>query len=143
MTRIRPARPDDASAIAELTTQLGYPTSTKEAATRLVHLGDGAGVVLVASDEGDTVIGWIQVGAVVTLEVGAHAVIHGLVVGEGHRNARIGAALLEAGEAWAREAGIAVMLVRSRETRERAHRFYERHGYELTKRSHVFRKPLV
>jgi hypothetical protein len=35
------------------------------------------------------------------------------------------------------------MVVRSRIVRERAHRFYEREGYELVKTSHVFEKPLV
>lgn len=143
MTAIRPARPDDVDAIADLTAQLGYPTAPAEAADRLEAITADRGVVLVATDDADRTIGWIQVGAVTTLEVGAHAVIHGLVVGDGHRGERIGEALLEAGEAWAREAGIGVMLVRSRETRERAHRFYEHHGYELTKRSHVFRKPIV
>ena len=35
------------------------------------------------------------------------------------------------------------MTVSSRVTREGAHRFYLREGYELTKTSHVFAKPLV
>jgi hypothetical protein len=34
------------------------------------------------------------------------------------------------------------MQVRSRMSRERAHRFYEREGYEQVKTSVVFRKPL-
>lgn len=143
MTRIRPPRPDDVGAIADLTTQLGYPTLPHATAERLEALADDRGIVLVATDDAGRAIGWIQIGLVTTLEAGVHGVIHGLVVGEGHRGERIGEALLGAGEAWAGQAGIDVMLVRSRETRERAHRFYERHGYELTKRSHVFRKRLV
>jgi hypothetical protein len=35
------------------------------------------------------------------------------------------------------------MVVRSRITRERAHGFYERHGYATVKTSHVFEKPLT
>jgi hypothetical protein len=35
------------------------------------------------------------------------------------------------------------MTVSSRVTREGAHRFYLREGYELSKTSHVFAKPLV
>jgi hypothetical protein len=35
------------------------------------------------------------------------------------------------------------MTVSSRVTREGAHRFYVREGYELSKTSHVFAKPLV
>ncbi|HET7645979.1 MAG TPA: GNAT family N-acetyltransferase [Candidatus Limnocylindria bacterium] len=143
MTRIRPARPDgDAAAVAELTTQLGYPVTESEARSRVAAVTQDGGAVLVACDGADRAIGWIQVGAVTTLEVGVQAVIHGLVVDEEHRGGGIGQALLEAGEAWAREAGIGLMLVRSRETRERAHRFYERSGYEHSKTSRVFRKPL-
>ena len=35
------------------------------------------------------------------------------------------------------------LIVRSRITRQRAHRFYERAAYVQTKLSHVFEKPLV
>ena len=54
------------------------------------------------------------------------AAIDGLVVDEDERSAGIGAELVAAGEAWARERGATAMTVRSRSTRERAHRFYER-----------------
>ena len=55
-----------------------------------------------------------------------------------HRSAGIGAALVEAAEAWARERGATAIIVRSRSTRERAHRFYERIGYvESQAQSHL------
>jgi GNAT superfamily N-acetyltransferase len=77
------------------------------------------------------------------LEHSDYASINGLVVDEGRRGAGIGRALVAAGEAWARQRGAKEITVRSRSTRERAHRFYERIGYEEIKRSHVFGKPLV
>jgi len=43
----------------------------------------------------------------------------------------------------ARDRGATTILVRSRSTRERAHRFYDRIGYVEVRRSHVFEKPLV
>jgi GNAT superfamily N-acetyltransferase len=66
----------------------------------------------------------------------------GLVVDESVRSRGIGARLLERGEAWAQERGCRTMLVGTRITRERAHRFYERQGYDLLKTSHFFEKPL-
>ena len=133
----------DAAIVADLTTQLGYPTSSQETAERLAKLADRPEehAALVAEDEGRAV-GWVHVELVTSLESGLKAKIGGLVVDEHHRSARVGAELLAAAEAWAREHGAARMVVRSRVTRERAHRFYEREGYALVKTSYVFEKIL-
>ena len=140
----RPARPEDAAALAELTTELGYPIDERGLLRRLeAVLGRADDLVLVAVDPADRAIAWIHVGATHILERDPHAVIHGLVVGAAHRSAGIGADLLAAGEVWARQRGITTMLVRSRSTREGAHRFYVGRGYAEIKRSHVFEKPLV
>jgi GNAT superfamily N-acetyltransferase len=50
--------------------------------------------------------------------------------------------LVERGEQWARERGLAVIGVRSNVIRERAHVFYVRLGYTVTKSQKVFRKTL-
>jgi GNAT superfamily N-acetyltransferase len=142
--RIRPMTPADAPLVADLTTQLGYPTTADEAAERLALLtarpDDHA--ALVADDDG-RVVGWVHVELFASLATGLQANIGGLVVDEAHRSATIGAELLAAAEAWAREHGVRTMVVRSRVTRERAHRFYEREGYAVVKTSNVFEKPLV
>jgi GNAT superfamily N-acetyltransferase len=70
------------------------------------------------------------------------AEILGLVVDESTRGSGIGAALIRAAEEWARSEGCVRMRVRSRDTRERAHRFYERAGYERNKVQLVLHKPL-
>ena len=144
MSRIRSARTDDAAALAELTTQLGYPVDPVRMALRMAALLDRPDeAVLVATGERGRPIGWVHVARVAVLEADARASINGLVVDEAHRSGGLGAQLLAAAEAWARGHGLDTMLVRSRSTRERAHRFYERHGYVETKRSHVFEKRLV
>lgn len=144
MTRIRPARADDAAKLAGLTTQLGYPTESKTQAHRLAAvLARTDDAVMVAADRADGAIGWVHVGRVRMLEREEHAVLHGLVVDEAHRGTGVGAELLAAAEAWAIEQGIRTMLVRSRTTRERAHRFYLQRGYAEVKRSHVFEKRLA
>lgn len=147
---VRPARPHDAATLADLASQLGYPTTAGELAARLpqVTAGEDA-VILVATgggdgngDDGGAAIGWIHVELKQSLLAPLAAQVMGLVVDEQRRGGGIGAALLAAGEAWARERGCAQMLVATRVTRERAHRFYRREGYALLKTSHVFEKAL-
>ncbi len=143
MSPIRPVRADDADALARLTTELGYPVDAATLRRRLAPLIDTPdGTVLVAVDDGDRPIGWVHVARTRLLEADERAVLHGLVVAEEHRSGGVGAALLEAAEGWAVAHGIGTMLVRSRSTRARAHRFYLEHGYTETKRSLVFEKPV-
>ena len=142
--RMRSMRPEDAVAVAALTTQLGYPVDGihQEARIRDI-LGDPAGhAALVATDAEDVPVGWVHVMRQRYLEGDATAVIMGLVVDDAHRSHGIGEGLMRAAESWARSAGCNRMTVRSRVTRERAHAFYERLGYVHEKTSHTFRKPL-
>ena len=142
--RIRPMTAADAAMVADLTTQLGYPTDSTETAERMSMLLERPDdhAALVAEEDG-RVIGWVHVAIYTSLESGRVATIGGLIVGEGHRSGGIGAELLTAAEDWARENGVGKITVRSRVTRERAHRFYEREGYTLLKTSHVFEKRFV
>lgn len=142
--QIRPATEADVGPMAELTTQLGYPVDPQTLGERFADLRTRtADEVLVAVDEDDHPIAWVHVALLATLEGSHLAAINGLVVEEGHRSSGIGTALVDAAERWARDRGATAILVRSRSTRERAHRFYERIGYVEVKRSHVFEKPLV
>jgi GNAT superfamily N-acetyltransferase len=54
----------------------------------------------------------------------------------------VGRRLVERGEAWAREKGLNTIGVHSNVVRERAHSFYLRLGYAVTKSQKVFRKSL-
>jgi GNAT superfamily N-acetyltransferase len=133
----------DAAAVADLTTQLGYPTDEAAARERIADLdGRTDHAVLVAVDDADRAIGWIHVERARSLAEGGSVVIAGLVVDEVHRSEGIGADLLAAGEDWARRIAAEAMVVRTRTTRREAHRFYEREGYRLVKESRVYRKPL-
>jgi GNAT superfamily N-acetyltransferase len=135
---------DDVADIAALTTQLGYPVEASALASRASEIRARTDdEVLVAVDASDRAIGWLHVGRLAILEASNLAIIHGLVVDETQRSSGIGAALVDAAEAWARERGATAIVVYSRSTRTRAHRFYERIGYTEIKRSHVFEKPLV
>lgn len=133
----------DVERVADLTAQLGYPATSTQIEARFAHVRSRPDdEVLLAVDEHDVAIGWIHVSRFASLEASDVALIGGLVVDDAHRSGGVGQALLAAGEDWARDHGAATMVVRSRITRERAHRFYERHGYATVKTSHVFEKPL-
>lgn len=138
-------RPADAGRVAALTGELGYPVDEAEMEQRITALlarpDDHA--LLVAIDAEDRPIGWLHVETSRTLETGPMANVAGLVVGESARSGGIGHTLLAAGEAWARVRDLPTIQVRSRTSRERAHQFYEREGYEQVKISAVFRKRLV
>jgi len=143
MTTIRAARNYDAPAIAELGDQLGYAANRQQIATRLAGIeSERSSRVLVAEDAAGNVIGWLHVAARTQLTEDACAEILGLVVDENARGAGVGAELVRAAEAWARAEGCTRMRVRSRDTRERAHRFYEREGYERNKVQLVLHKAL-
>ncbi len=143
MIAIRRARAQDAPALAGLTTQLSYPVDADELAARLARvLDDSNAALLVATDGADLPLGWIHVYLKQVLERPMSVLIGGLVVDERHRSSGIGLQLLKAGEEWAREQGVTSMTLYSRQTRTRAHRFYERHGYRIAKQSFFFEKDL-
>jgi GNAT superfamily N-acetyltransferase len=143
--KIRKARRGDAERIAQLSGELGYPASAAQIAVRLRQLTPVSkhAVFVAESPEADTgVVGWVHVSVSHLLESDVRAEVNGLIVADGQRSAGAGAKLLEAAEAWARRRGCRGMNVRSNVIRERAHKFYERQGYEHYKTQKAFRKPL-
>jgi GNAT superfamily N-acetyltransferase len=141
--RIRPARMSDATRLAELSGQLGYPATNSQMAARLKPaLRQKDGACFVAETGKDGVIGWIHVSTMPLLEVEKRAEVNGLVVEEKVRSRGAGRCLLDAAEKWARKRGCKGMSVRSNVIRERAHGFYLREGYEHYKTQKAFRKEL-
>jgi GNAT superfamily N-acetyltransferase len=141
--KIRRARNADAPRIAELAGQLGYPATSAQMRERLRGIKPASQhAVLVAEMAEDGVIGWVHVSRQPLLEVEIRAEVNGLVVDERVRSAGAGTRLLAAAEEWAQKHGCKGMSVRSNVIRERAHKFYERNGYEHYKTQKSFRKPL-
>jgi len=136
-------RRDDAGAVANLATQLGYPSSEVQLAERIARvLGREEAAAMVAEDAGN-VVAWVHVELRRTLVADQHAQVMALVVDERCRGRGIGAALMAEAERWARKRGANAVRVASRTTREEARRFYERQGYRLTKTSNWFEKELA
>lgn len=141
--KIRRARLSDAARLAELSGQLGYPASAVEMKRRLKNIRPrNQHATFVAEDPQHGVVGWLHVSAIPLLEVDLRAEVNGLVVADGQRSCGAGWRLLEEAERWARRHRCKSMSVRSNVIRGRAHRFYERHGYEHYKTQKAFRKPL-
>jgi GNAT superfamily N-acetyltransferase len=140
---IRRARMSDAPQLAKLSDQLGYPTTAAEITKRLRKLKPASQNALFVADSRDAgVVGWAHVSVTHLVEVGTRAELNGLIVAEGQRSLGAGARLLEAVEDWARKHGCPGMSVRSNVIRDRAHKFYERQGYENNKTQKAFRKTL-
>jgi len=141
--KIRRAKSADAPRIAALSGQLGYPATAAQMRKRLRGIAPASQhAVFVAESAKDGVIGWVHVSRQPLLEVELRAEVNGLVVAEGRRSLGAGARLLAAAEDWARKHGCKGMSVRSNVIRDRAHKFYERSGYEHYKTQKSFRKPL-
>jgi GNAT superfamily N-acetyltransferase len=143
--KIRKARRGDAEQIGKLSGELGYPATAAQIATRLrqlVPVSKHAVFVAESPDAATGLIGWVHVSVAHLLESDIRAEVNGLIVSEGQRSAGAGAKLLQAAEEWARRRGCKGMNVRSNVVRERAHKFYERQGYEHYKTQKAFRKAL-
>jgi len=127
---IRQATTADLARIATLFGQLGYPNDAGQLARRLAAAPAGDMLQVLVAQEGDAVAGVAVVHVMAPLHVPDRwALLSALVVDDAHRSGGIGAALLEAAEAFALEHGCAQLELSSNVARTRAHRFYERQGY--------------
>jgi GNAT superfamily N-acetyltransferase len=141
--KIRRARSTDAPRLADLSGQLGYPATAAQLRDRLRWISPASqNAVFVAEAKEAGVIGWLHVSKQALLESEIRAEVNGLVVADEHRSLGAGAQLIAAAEEWARKHGCKYMSVRSNVIRERAHKFYERNGYEHYKKQKSFRKPI-
>lgn len=142
--QLRTATPDDLRALRALFAQLGYPASEKLFNRRLEEvLSDPRQVVLVAATPAGTAVAAAHVARIPLLEADGFAQLLALVVDEASRSAGIGTRLVLAAEEWARSNGALFLGVRSNVVRTRAHRLYDRLGYERVKTQVAFRKDLA
>jgi GNAT superfamily N-acetyltransferase len=141
--KIRRVEQSDAERVAMLSGQLGYPATSAQILQRMKRLKPASEhAVFVADLPGTGIVGWLHVSVAHLIDSETRAEVNGLVVAESHRSLGAGALLLDAAEEWARQHGCTAMNVRSNVIRERAHKFYERQGYEHYKSQKAFRKAL-
>jgi GNAT superfamily N-acetyltransferase len=139
---IRRLTVDDAEAAAELSIQLGYPSSPGDLRKRIEELSHTTDRVAFAAVVDGQMVGWIDAAMERHLQYAASAVIGGIVVREEMRGQGVGRRLCVEVEEWARSKSVPLVRVRSQIKREDAHRFYLRDGYQKVKTSLVFEKVL-
>jgi GNAT superfamily N-acetyltransferase len=140
---VRNATLDDALRIADLCTQLGYPSTPDQVLERLQGLVEEPDhAVYVAVTRQGEVLGWIDLCVLGLVVVDPLVEVEGLVVDESFRSQGIGRLLMEHAEAWARRKGCREVYIRSNVVREQAHRFYLSIGYQIIKTQYAFRKRL-
>jgi len=140
-SHIRGARQDDAAALAELSTQLGYPSTEAQVRERLRLLHDPERELLVA-DAPDGLAGFIDVHVQRVVESEPYGEVGGLVVGTPHRGAGLGAALLAAAADWSRARDLERLWIRANLARVGPHEFYEAIGCRGVKDQRVYEYPL-
>ncbi len=90
--------------------------------------------LVVAEDEDGAIIGCYQLSILdgLSLRAARRAQIEGVRVATGHRGRGIGAAMMADAEDRARAAGCALIQLTTNKSRDRAHAFYSRLGFEPT-----------
>src|SRR5262245_40533420 len=121
---IREITPADAGEAAGLSGELGHPVSAEIMRRRIEEIAQRPDHAVFIACNAGAVVGWIHVSVVHHLHADRRAEIGGLVVTASARSAGIGRALVGRAEKWARERGLDSVVVRSRISREDAHRFY-------------------
>jgi GNAT superfamily N-acetyltransferase len=134
---------EDATSVAELSSQLGYPNSSEDLRRRLEHISRSNDRIALGAVLNGQLVGWIDASIERHLQSPESVVIGGLVVRDQIRGFGIGKRLCDEIEQWTRSESIQFLRVRSQVIREDAHRFYLREGYRKVKTSVVFEKALV
>lgn len=131
---VRPPEPRDYDKIADLAGQLGYPSTAKQVQRRIDAMANSKEyAVYVAELPEGQIVGCIGLYVFRSVVQDICAGISGLIIDQQIRSHGVGKALLDAAEKWARSLGCNAVSVHSNVTRERAHQFYIRNGYDCVK----------
>lgn len=133
----------DIAAIAELSTQLGYPTSIQTLFERLEKIHQDPRYHTLVVEHEHQVIGYAGLIEQMTWQFDqAILVIQAFVIHEKYRGKGIGKTLMNAIEVWAKKSNLYIMTLNSQHGSHRliAHQFYQDLGF--TKHSFGFKKVL-
>ena len=139
---VRDATIADSDRIAQLVSDLGYPTSSSQMYMRLESiLRDGDCHTLVACD-GDRIVGFIgtRIGPLYESD-DLYGQIMALAVARDRQRSGVGRMLVQAAESILIQDGARVLVVTSGNHRADAHAFYEKNGYTFTGRR--YKKPVA
>jgi GNAT superfamily N-acetyltransferase len=132
---VREATGEDAPVIANLLTELGYPTASADVPDRMSALVEGGGAVLLAVVDGAPPLGLMCLAKIVAIHAaGPVAYITALVTTSAARRRGVGRAFVVAAKQWALREGCSRISVTSAEHRADAHAFYPACGLPYTGR---------
>lgn len=134
--KVRAALKSDVSALARLSTQLGYESSVVQTEKRLEKIAQIKEQTLIVAEHPEFgVLGFIHLEQRFLIEREPLLEIAALVVDEEHRSKGIGKILLSYANDFAAQNDLKTVMLRSGIHREAAHAFYERNGFRITSRS--------
>ena len=129
---LRNATLKDAGALADLITQLGFPTTASEMKNRIQPILSDTGYFTVVAERNSKAIG--MAGAFVARyyeKKGRYGRLVALIVDRSWRNRGIGSALVGAIENWFKTQDVSAIIVNSGRSRSAAHHFYQQLGFEI------------
>jgi GNAT superfamily N-acetyltransferase len=124
--------------VAALSNQLGYPCSVADLSYRFKLLNANPQQAMIIATEGDKVLGWIHLEAVLDLIEEVKVEIKALIVDENARGKGIGRELVKSAREWAKTNQISTIYLSCNIIREKAHAFYLKEGFQNVKTSHFF-----
>jgi len=131
----RLARAEDAFAVADLLTTLGYPSLAIQAERRILACTNADGTAVFVAEVGGRVIGVLSFHCIPLFHVdGFLGRITSLVVAPEYRKLGVGRPLVSVAEEFARAHSCSRIEVTSSEHRTDAHAFYEQLGFRPTSR---------
>jgi GNAT superfamily N-acetyltransferase len=129
---VRPALLADAPALADLITELGYPTTADEMTIRLALILQHADYQTIVAEQSGALVGMVGMTRNLRWEYdGCFVRIIALVVSSSAREQGVGERLIQAAEIWAVDIGATELALNcgNRPERAAAHRFYPRMGF--------------
>ena len=140
MIDVRPARDDDAQALAELLGHLGYPAPAADVPARLARMRSRGDADTLVAIVGGRVVGLATVHARDVLhQARPVAQLTALVVPPDMRGRGVGRVLVGEVERWAADRGADRLVLTTALHRAEAPGFYERLGFEHTGRRYARR----
>ena len=139
---IRALTRSDARRVAELTQQLGYDADVHQILVRLDKLAGEAAHHVIGVEAPRGLVAFAHFFERPSIEKGFDMVVQSLVVDVTLRGSGVGRLLMEQIEHVARSNNCGTVVLSSQASRNNAHGFYQRLGYEAGATSNVFLKRL-
>ena len=135
---VREATLADASVVAPLLGELGYPTTPTQARARLRRMLARDDQKVLVAENAEAALGVLVLHVFPSLTYDRDiALIMTLVITEKARGVGVGRKLVDRAEVVARSLGASRLMVTTHNRRADAHAFYERLGFEFTGRRYV------